>query len=614
MALTQLTASTAIIAALADLPNATSGLTAAQLKAKFDEAPTSIKTYINSTLLAELAAVTDGDSGADNIGATAISGLTGANVQALLESLKNKYDGLNPVSGYVNAKDYGVLGDGATNDYAALNTLFNTTLTTATNVVMPTGTYISNTNLTIPSYINLIMLNGAKLSPAISTTVTINGNIDAGLYQIFTGAGTIAGTPRIEKVVPQWWGAVADGNYGTGAGTDNTSAFQKAISFLSVSGGSSLVIPSGIYKLVSQITVPSGISIIGYGKWSSILFCPTAFASLTGLIAINGTGGYPTNIKGIGVLAQTGGSNGSGIVSTKNGVFISDVWINGFTVGAASRGIDINSTDNFIYDFAVEDCKYGIHVQSSHVNIENGTIYECTIGGTVANNATTEAGETTFVNVRANSCPQIGFDVSGGKNVTFTACSVSNEDAAKFTTAGLNINASSNVKVNGFTARIDNADHTTGVGILIVSSSNISIVGGEITNFYDGLNATSPTNLTINGLQTISNGRNGIISAGGDAVLINAVISQGNGGAGTADSGVHITNTAGYAIYSVTNCICTQAGGGVQEYGIYASLTDNGAATGTINLVGNICMFNGTTNISENGLVARITDYGNVVS
>jgi hypothetical protein len=40
-----------IIAALADKPNATDGLSAAQLKAKFDQGPGLIKTYINATLV-----------------------------------------------------------------------------------------------------------------------------------------------------------------------------------------------------------------------------------------------------------------------------------------------------------------------------------------------------------------------------------------------------------------------------------------------------------------------------------------------------------------------------------------------------------------------------------
>lgn len=50
----QMTASTAIIAALDTLPNDVGGLTDEQFKAKFDESPTAIKTFINNVLISEL--------------------------------------------------------------------------------------------------------------------------------------------------------------------------------------------------------------------------------------------------------------------------------------------------------------------------------------------------------------------------------------------------------------------------------------------------------------------------------------------------------------------------------------------------------------------------------
>lgn len=89
MAFTQLTNNLNIIQALDRNPNTNNGLTYAQLQAKFDEAAGLIKTYLNSTLLSELASTTDSSAGADNVGATAITNLTGTTVQALLESLRN---------------------------------------------------------------------------------------------------------------------------------------------------------------------------------------------------------------------------------------------------------------------------------------------------------------------------------------------------------------------------------------------------------------------------------------------------------------------------------------------------------------------------------------------
>lgn len=53
MAFTQFTQDMDIIAKLSDSPNVDDGLTAAQLKAKFDEAGKALKAYINNTLLTE---------------------------------------------------------------------------------------------------------------------------------------------------------------------------------------------------------------------------------------------------------------------------------------------------------------------------------------------------------------------------------------------------------------------------------------------------------------------------------------------------------------------------------------------------------------------------------
>lgn len=76
-----------IIAALPDKPNASAGMTAAQLKAWFDSSPEELRLSVNS-LIDGLLATTDGTSGADQIGATLVAGIAGETVQAILESLK----------------------------------------------------------------------------------------------------------------------------------------------------------------------------------------------------------------------------------------------------------------------------------------------------------------------------------------------------------------------------------------------------------------------------------------------------------------------------------------------------------------------------------------------
>lgn len=66
MSISQLTDDLEIISALSDEPNATDGLTATQLKAKFDEAAGIIKTYLNGTIVPAInSSLPDGQYAAD---------------------------------------------------------------------------------------------------------------------------------------------------------------------------------------------------------------------------------------------------------------------------------------------------------------------------------------------------------------------------------------------------------------------------------------------------------------------------------------------------------------------------------------------------------------------
>lgn len=81
------------VADLADRPT----LNSAELKAQFDAAPEEVRVYLNK-LIDSLKKTTSGDSGAKNIGASAIEGLTGTDIQTLIESLKGVTDGLKNIN------------------------------------------------------------------------------------------------------------------------------------------------------------------------------------------------------------------------------------------------------------------------------------------------------------------------------------------------------------------------------------------------------------------------------------------------------------------------------------------------------------------------------------
>jgi hypothetical protein len=408
------------------------------------------------------------------------------------------------------------------------------------------------------------------------------------------------------------YGAVADGNFHTGAGTDNTQAFQNAINSLAKDGGGSLIVPAGIYKIGYQITVPDGVSIIGMGQWTTILFTPTGFSNLNGLIAINGTGGQPTEFKGFGVLSQEGGCGGSGIVVTKNGVFLSELWVSGFNIDSNGTGIDIRNTDVFLNDFAVEYCSYGVTVKSAHVNVDNGTTYYCTRGVSIQNGSSTESGEVIIEKVRANACYYLGFEVSAGNNVTFIGCSAGHVNTDRFSFAGFYFDTATNIIVSACKSIIRAGQSTAANGFHAKNCTGVQIVNCETIGFYDGVKLENGQQLTVNGGLYKGNTRNGVEVQGGDRVTLQGVQTIANGSGTTGDAGIYLNSTAGYSLYNVFGCLATQDGGGVQDIGFFINLVDNGAASGQINMLGNISQYNNTTPAQISGKTANVKLTGNI--
>lgn len=79
-------------------------------------------------------------------------------------------------------------------------------------VYLPRASYPIDDDYTIPSTVHIIFAHGASCAIANTKTLTINGTIEAGLYQIFslTGTGKVI-MGKVQPLFPQWWGAVLDG-------------------------------------------------------------------------------------------------------------------------------------------------------------------------------------------------------------------------------------------------------------------------------------------------------------------------------------------------------------------------------------------------------------------
>ncbi|XEC97050.1 glycosyl hydrolase family 28-related protein [Paenibacillus tarimensis] len=151
-----------------------------------------------------------------------------------------------------NVIGYGAVGDGTTDDYPYLIDVLNQIGSEEATIVFPSGSYRTASEITFPSNVSLWFLQGGKLQPDSGVTITVNGPVEAELFHIFGGDGTIAGNMKISTFYAQWWGIKGDG------GADDTVAFQKLHDlFLNSFSGTEMTIffPPGEYNLGSSVTI-----------------------------------------------------------------------------------------------------------------------------------------------------------------------------------------------------------------------------------------------------------------------------------------------------------------------------------------------------------------------
>ena len=122
-------------------------------------------------------------------------------------------------------------------------------------------------DVTVPATLTLKFSPGGFLNIATTKTVTINGNIEAGLTKIFSCAGTgkvVFGAGAVKEVYPEWWGASP-----SASAAINTVAIQAA-----VDSGKNVFINEGTY-IFGTLSIPEtsyfGLKIFGAGMGKTIL-------------------------------------------------------------------------------------------------------------------------------------------------------------------------------------------------------------------------------------------------------------------------------------------------------------------------------------------------------
>lgn len=87
--------------------------------------------------------------------------------------------------------------------------------------------------VTVPTTCGIVITKSGSINNG-GHNLTINGPFEAGLYQVFSGAGSVAGLGFVNAM---WFGAVADSS------TDNATAFTKAAAAVNAQTNSTLWIP-----------------------------------------------------------------------------------------------------------------------------------------------------------------------------------------------------------------------------------------------------------------------------------------------------------------------------------------------------------------------------------
>jgi hypothetical protein len=176
-------------------------------------------------------------------------------------------------------------------------------------LIPPITTIAITTNTTIPSNVSLSIKKGTIFSIANGITLTINGTLDAGLYQIFSCTGTGAvdlSNAGINKAPVEWFGAL-------GSGADDSIAIQKCIT--AVGAGPIAALSGKTYKCNAGLTLTGAeTKLIGTNLTFISAGSELDFTDLASGYGITVTG-LNCNVEGMKII---GGDN----VTTDGGIFI----------------------------------------------------------------------------------------------------------------------------------------------------------------------------------------------------------------------------------------------------------------------------------------------------
>ncbi len=235
----------------------------------------------------------------------------------------------------------------AADDYSTFEDAIDAISTTEATLVI-SGTESVTNDKTVLNTTTLAFLRGASLSVATGKTVTIQGPVDAGSYQIFTGAGTVT-FRQLSTINCVWYAASGDGS-----GSPWVDALRNALSNQGSGTFRTYYLPGGNYQDASTVEYDNAgfINIIGDGVGTT--FVHYAVADTSSMWKFLNTGSTIEQVH-ISNMTIDGDSTAEGAAIEMEDCVkssISNIFIEDWKAANTSTGVWIKGRDSF----AMRDC------------------------------------------------------------------------------------------------------------------------------------------------------------------------------------------------------------------------------------------------------------------
>lgn len=361
-------------------------------------------------------------------------------------------------------------------------------------ITLEKRTYVVKTSRTISE--DFEIPKGALISVSSSQTLTIQGHIRTGIYQIFTGSGAVAGFTNF-TVYPEWWGVVT--------GSDNYAALQAAFNI--INGRGNLAVPL-------ETTVSAGIVDLG----------PRTYRTDTELLiydrtTLSGCGDRLTYIDGMlissGAVLKTN-RFGSGTVNQF--IDIKDLTVYGDASGGSINGIEYACFGGHVDKVQIKNCADGLVIGDSgnsntlvEIDITGIKIHECINGihGAAGGKATDVKIKGGVINACSNAC--ILSEGSGGWQVeginlynadylirfvntvasnTITGCYLGESEK---TAIYLNFGNGSSSGTISITGNIFKTANNSGAATVDADKANIALVNNGAATDAEGISISGNT-------------------------------------------------------------------------------------------------------------------------